>query len=233
MRDEIAFGYNLADHLPASRVLADGIGQRNTKGSLFMALLRACGIPCRLHGFTIDKALQKGAITGIAYHLAPRSIVHCWVAVWFEGRWLELEGFILDSAYLRALQQRFTMHQGAFCGYGAAKPDLHHPPVDWQGGTTYIQKDGINHDFGVFEDPDAFYAPRIKLDRSQALAVPGRGAPLDEPQRGAHPGRGMRLMRWAARRCPSGRALRRHSRGRPPTAPPAPSALFSRTGPAS
>lgn len=116
VRDEIAFGYNLADDLPASRVLADGIGQCNTKGSLFMALLRACGIPCWLHGF------------------------------------------ILDSAYLRALQQRFTTHQGAFCGYAAATPDLHHPPVDWQGGNTYIQKDGINHDFGVFEDPDAFYA---------------------------------------------------------------------------
>lgn len=158
VRDEIAFGYNLADELPASRVLADGIGQCNTKGSLFMALLRASGIPCRLHGFTIDKALQKGAITGIAYHLAPRSIVHSWVEVWFEGRWLELEGFILDSAYLRALQQRFTTHQGAFRGYAAATPDLHHPPVDWQGGNTYIQKDGINHDFGVFEDPDAFYA---------------------------------------------------------------------------
>ena len=39
VRDEIAFGYNLADDLPASRVLADGIGQCNTKGTLFMALL--------------------------------------------------------------------------------------------------------------------------------------------------------------------------------------------------
>ncbi|WP_298208161.1 transglutaminase-like domain-containing protein [Acidovorax sp.] len=158
VRDEIAFGYNLADDLPASRVLEDGIGQCNTKGTLFMALLRACGIPCRLHGFTIDKALQKGAITGIAYHLAPRSIVHSWVEVWFEGRWLELEGFILDTPYLRALQQRFAAHRGAFCGYGAATPDLQRPEVEWRGGNTYIQKDGINHDFGVFNDPDAFYA---------------------------------------------------------------------------
>ena len=31
VRNEIAFGYNLADDLPASRVLADGIGQCNTK----------------------------------------------------------------------------------------------------------------------------------------------------------------------------------------------------------
>lgn len=79
MRDEIAFGYNTQDDLPASRVLADGIGQCNTKGTLLMALLRAMDVPCRFHGFTIDKALQKGAITGLAYWLAPRNIIHSWV----------------------------------------------------------------------------------------------------------------------------------------------------------
>lgn len=158
VRDEIAFGYNLSDDLTASAVLTDGIGQCNTKGTLFMALLRASGIPCRFHGFTIDKRLQKGAVTGIAYLLAPRSIVHSWVEVWFERRWVNLEGFILDKAYLRKLQCRFSAHQGPFCGYGAATPDLHNPPIDWHGTDTYIQKDGIDHDFGVFDSPDAFYA---------------------------------------------------------------------------
>ena len=71
VRDEIGFGYNLSDDLPASKVLADGIGQCNTKAALLMALLRGCGIACRFHGFTIHKALQKGAITGVAYWLAP------------------------------------------------------------------------------------------------------------------------------------------------------------------
>ena len=41
VRDGIAFGYNASDDLPASTVLADGIGQCNTKGTLLMALLRA------------------------------------------------------------------------------------------------------------------------------------------------------------------------------------------------
>lgn len=158
VRDEVAFGYNLADDLPASRVLADGLGQCNTKGTLLMALLRAAGIPCRFHGFTIDKALQKGAITGIAYRLAPRDIIHSWVEVWFGGRWVNLEGFILDKAYLARLQQRFAGHEGPFCGFGAATPDLQNPPVDWKGTDTYIQKDGINRDLGVYDDPDAFYA---------------------------------------------------------------------------
>lgn len=158
VRNEIAFGYNEADDLPASRVLADGYGQCNTKGTLLMALLRAVGIACRLHGFTIDKALQHGAITGLAYWLAPRSIIHSWVEVVHDGRWINLEGFILDRDYLGALQRRYAGNCRAFCGYGAATSDLANPPVEWRGGDTYIQKEGINHDFGRFDDPDAFYA---------------------------------------------------------------------------
>lgn len=158
VRDAIAFGYNVSDNLPASTVLAEGIGQCNTKATLLMALLRGNGVTCRLHGFTIDKRLQKGAVRGLAYWLAPLSIPHSWVEVRFENRWINLEGFILDKAYLGALQQRFIGHRGAFCGYGVAAPDLQHPAVDWAGDDTYIQKDGINHDFGVFDSPDAFYA---------------------------------------------------------------------------
>jgi hypothetical protein len=158
VRDEIRFGYNASDDLPASQVLGDGIGQCNTKSTLLMALLRAVDVPCRFHGFTIDKALQKGAITGLWYRLAPRSILHSWVEVRFEGRWVNLEGFILDKPYLAALQRRFADRTGPFCGFGAATPDLRTPPVEWLGDDTYIQRDGINHDFGVFETPDAFYA---------------------------------------------------------------------------
>ncbi|MGB0499059.1 MAG: transglutaminase-like domain-containing protein, partial [Rubricella sp.] len=57
VRNEILFGYNRADDIPASEVLADGYGQCNTKGTLLMALLRGLGLPCRLHGFSIHKAL--------------------------------------------------------------------------------------------------------------------------------------------------------------------------------
>jgi len=157
VRNEIAFGYNEGDELPASAVLADGIGQCNTKGTLLMALLRAAGIPCRFHGFTIDKPLQQGAITGIAYALAPRRIIHSWVEVAYEGRWVNLEGFILDATYLASLQRRFPDRK-RFCGYGAATPDLSAPTVEWRGQDTYIQKDGIADDFGIFDSPDEFYA---------------------------------------------------------------------------
>ena len=156
VRNEIAFGYNEGDELPASGVLADGIGQCNTKSTLLMALLRVVGIPCRFHGFTIDKPLQKGAITGLAYWLAPQRIIHSWVEVSLEGRWIALEGFILDGPYLASLQRRFPQAR-RFCGYGAATLDLSAPGVEWLGEDTYIQKEGIADDFGVFDSPDAFY----------------------------------------------------------------------------
>jgi transglutaminase-like putative cysteine protease len=157
VQNEIAFGYNKTDDIPASQVYSDGYGQCNTKGTLFMALLRKCGISCRFHAFTIDKKLQKGAISGLAYKLAPRNIIHSWVEVWFEEKWVNLEGFILDRPYLKSVQSKFSAVEGAFCGFAVAIPDFRNPPIEWKGTDTYIQKDGINHDFGVFDDPDTFY----------------------------------------------------------------------------
>lgn len=154
VRDEVLFGYNVDDSVCASKVLSDGYGQCNTKGTLFMALLRACGIPCRIHGFNIDKKLQKGAMTGVVYKNAPKEIFHSWVEVLFEGRWFELEAFILDKKYLSSLQRLNKDCSGAFCGYGVAVNDFRHPVIDFDRNDTYIQSEGIVRDFGVYDSPD-------------------------------------------------------------------------------
>ena len=155
VRDEILFGYNVDDSIPASKVLKDGYGQCNTKGTLFMALLRACDIPCRVHGFTIDKKLQKGAMTGFVYNNAPKNIFHSWVEVFFEDRWYELEAFIIDKVYLENLQKKYSECTGAFCEYGVGVKDFRHPVIDFDRNNTYIQSEGINQDFGVYDSPDA------------------------------------------------------------------------------
>ncbi len=157
VQNEIAFGYNEADNISASMVYRDGYGQCNTKGTLFMALLRRCGVSCRFHAFTIDKKLQKGAISGLAYRLAPRDIIHSWVEVWFHNKWINLEGFILDGAYLKSVQERFHGIEGSFCGYAIATSCLKNPRIEWEGSDTYIQKEGINHDYGIYDAPDDFY----------------------------------------------------------------------------
>lgn len=157
IRDDIAFGYNIDDVLSASTILADGYGQCNTKGILFMTLLRAVDIPCRIHGFTIDKKLQKGAMTGMVYKSAPQMIIHSWVEVYFNNKWFNLEGFILDMNYLKALQEKKSDCIGTFCGYGVATKDFQNPPVDWNENDTYIQKEGIVQDFGIYDTPDEFF----------------------------------------------------------------------------
>lgn len=156
VRDDILFGYNIDDSISASKVLSDGYGQCNTKGTLFMALLRACNIPCRVHGFTIDKKLQKGAMTGLVYRSAPKNVLHSWVEIFFEDIWYELEAFILDNSYFSKLQQAHSDCVGAFCGYGVAVKDFQHPVIDFDRNNTYIQSEGINQDFGIYDCPDDF-----------------------------------------------------------------------------
>lgn len=158
VRDEIKFGYNRSDNISASAVLADGYGQCNTKGTLLMALLRGLGVPCRLHGFTIHKDLQRGVVPELAYTLAPDSILHSWIEIWHDGRWINLEGFILDRPFLQVLQNRFRRDGESLCGYGAGTDCLSAPQVDWIGKDTYIQRTGITADLGLFESPDDFYA---------------------------------------------------------------------------
>lgn len=157
VRDEIKFGYNKSDQISASEVLKDGYGQCNTKATLLMALLRAVGVENRIHGFTINKKLQKGAVTGLWYKLAPKNILHSWVEVKIVEKWFFLEGVILDKPYLEALQERFKECGSSFCGYGAFTENFLNPKIDFELNNTFIQEKGINQDFGVFDSPDSFY----------------------------------------------------------------------------
>lgn len=160
VKDEIAFGYNEADNIPASKVLKDGYGQCNTKATLLMALLRRIGVPCRIHGFGIDKRVQKGVVPGITYALAPQILLHTWVEVQYGEGWLDLEGCILDTQYLTGVQAMHVNHRGSVCGYGVAVDDIRNPPVRWQGTSTYIQKNAIVEDYGIFDTPEELYRQR-------------------------------------------------------------------------
>ena len=121
VKDEIQFGYNLKNSIPASAVLDDGYGQCNTKATLLMALLRAVKIPTQLHGFTINKSLQKGAIDGIWYKLSPQNILHSWAEVYVNESWFILEGVILDKEYLTNLQKCIRVLQIFYADLGSSQ----------------------------------------------------------------------------------------------------------------
>jgi hypothetical protein len=158
VKDEILFGYNESDDIPASKALQDGFGQCNTKATLLMALLRSVGIECRIHAFRVDKQVQHGIVPAPFYRLAPRTLLHTWVEVLHEGRWVSLEGCILDQRYLSRIQTEWSACQGGLCGYGVAVKEVSNPSVTWNGGDTYIQVDSIVEDLGVLNAPDDVYA---------------------------------------------------------------------------
>ena len=157
VRNDIKFGYNSSDDIPASRVLRDGYGQCNTKSTLLMALLRAVNIQCRIQGFYIDKKMQKGALTGITYLFAPKKIVHAWTEVYFEGEWVALEGVIIDDDYLYQVKDRLCQSGGGYIGYGIAVEQKERMDVCWRGQSTYIQSFSITDELGVYNSPDEFF----------------------------------------------------------------------------
>lgn len=120
--------------------------------------IKSNGKPNRIHGFTIAKALQKGAITGIWYKLSPQNILHSWVEVLVNEQWYFLEGVILDKPYLTKLQEQNSDCKTTFCGFGVYTDNFENPPIEWNLNNTFIQDKGINQDFGVFVTPDDFYS---------------------------------------------------------------------------
>lgn len=158
VQNEVLFGYNSSDFLNAIEVLNDGYGQCNTKSTLLMALLRAVNIPCRLHGFDVLNDFQIGAIPKLIHFFTPKYILHTWVEVFYQGNWIVLEGVITDVNYLRAVQNMFKSHKGTFRKYAIAAKDLKDICIDWNGKDTFIQKEAIEHDYGIFSSPDIFFA---------------------------------------------------------------------------
>ena len=157
VQNEIVLGYNKYDNISATQVLKDGIGQCNTKATLLMALLRAVGVPCRLHGTKVTKVFQRSLMPKIMAKLAPEYIVHSWAEVLYNGEWLSMEGVITDKEYIAGLKKLFPDLGGKFFDYAVAVGDFGNLHIDWNGEDTTVQQQAVVEDFGVFDDPDEFY----------------------------------------------------------------------------
>ncbi len=157
VQNEIPLGYNKYDTLSATQVLSDGIGQCNTKATLLIALLRAVGIPARLHGTIVSKEFQKSLMPKIMARLAPPLIVHSWAEVFCDGVWVALEGVITDQSYVEVLKNKFPHHKGKFFDYAVAVEDLENLQLDWVGVDTFVQSLAVVEDFGLFATPDEFF----------------------------------------------------------------------------
>jgi Transglutaminase-like superfamily len=151
VQNEILFGWSPRfDREPASSVLASRVGFCNTKSTLFGALLRAAGIPARLHVVGISAAVLSGLID-------PRStyVDHSWTELWLHERWIRLDSYVLDRGFFLGALSRLRK-SGQAAGFGTHL--LAH--CDWDGHSdrfVQFREDAAGSqwsdvDFGVFHD---------------------------------------------------------------------------------
>jgi hypothetical protein len=157
VRDEVLFGWVPSfDAQSASQTLASRVGFCNTKSPLFVAMLRAAGIPARLHFAGINKRILSGLIDPI-----DRYVDHSYAEVFLGGRWLKVDSYIVDTPLFRAAMQRLRA-SGRQIGFGVHAKGT----SNWDGRSdSFVQfvNDGScpdlsDVDFGVFDDVPAFYA---------------------------------------------------------------------------
>ena len=169
VRDEIHFGFcpPMYDQ-SASQVLKAGVGYGLTKSTLFVALLRALGIPARQHFMDISAEILHGV-------MAPRTplIDHCYVEVLLDEGWVRVDSFIVDLPLAEAARARLR-REGRLIGYG-----VHIDGVSiWDGRRdTFCQfvnngaVDGFTEaDHGLYRDIDEFHEKADSWNRVGLLA---------------------------------------------------------------
>ncbi len=157
VRDDVRFGWAPAFYeMSASDVLAAGVGYCNTKSTLFVALLRAAGIPARQVFVDISARILGGLIDpGTAY------VDHSYTEVRLDGRWIKLDSYIVDQPLFDRASERLR-HEDRMLGYGVHVDGQ----CDWDGdGDSFAQfvdngrvPDLTSRRYGRYADVAAFYA---------------------------------------------------------------------------
>lgn len=157
VRDDIAYGFSQKHSIPASQVLTEGMGDSITKSILFMALLRAVGVPCRFHAMTKNKVIFRGLLPKLSYALATRNPYCALVEIQHKGSWHAVERHVIDKSYIQNIQQKYPFHKRGFYGYGIATLDFCTLAEKWDASPFSTKSKVIEEDFGYFNTPDTFF----------------------------------------------------------------------------
>lgn len=147
----LPIGFDKEDS-PASHVLKKGRGQCITKTTLFIALLRAAGVPCRVHGWRLHKFVHKTHMPALVYMFSPKTTLFTYPEVYYKNKWMLLS---------QALYSRKQPDWGV-CPFDDAVARKNPVKDEW-----------IAQDLGVFWHPDAFVEKHgTNTDGWRKLAFP-------------------------------------------------------------
>jgi hypothetical protein len=169
VRDDIKFGFPpKGDLTTASETIRLGIGQCNTKGTLFLALCKAVGIPARLHFSLITKDIQRGLFEGFAYRLLPPMLSHAWLDVEIDGSWRRIDGYINDAPFFDAARQalrRCGWNTGFSVACAGGEASIAFAPEEER----FVQMEAVVDDHGIWEEPAAYYRSSAYRNRPGAF----------------------------------------------------------------
>ena len=157
VRDEILFGWAPQfDSQSASQVLRCGIGFCNTKTTLLTALLRAAGIPARIHCVSINRRILSGLIRPPSQY-----VDHSYVEVALHHRWIGIDSYIVDRPLHRAAVAECNARH-LLVGFGVHVRGSTHWDGQSNSFSQFLVDDSVpdmsDRDFGSFNDIDAFRA---------------------------------------------------------------------------
>ncbi|MEM7408244.1 MAG: transglutaminase-like domain-containing protein [Pseudomonadota bacterium] len=170
VRDEIAFGWTSEFHrMSPLDVLEARVGYCNTKGTLFIALLRAVGIRARQH--FVD--MSSDVLWGLA-ETDGKFVDHSFAEVYLDGRWLKVDSYVVDQPLFKRAQRKLE-NAGRQLGFGIHREGN----IEWDGTEdNFVQfvNDGSvpgfsRRDYGVFKGPADFYGSARDADRQHLRHV--------------------------------------------------------------
>ncbi len=171
VRDDIIFGFpKNGDLTTASDTIRLKMGQCNTKGTLFLALCRAAGIPARMHFSLIKKEIQRGLFPGIFYKMLPDFLSHGWVEVEVDGKWRRIDSYINDRDFYRAGKQEIKT-RGWDTGFSVACSSGNASIALSLDKEAFVQMDAVVEDHGVWDDPSVYYATDYYRNRPNAIKL--------------------------------------------------------------
>lgn len=174
VRDEIRFGFPAKwDEVKASETLQHGMGQCNTKATLFLALCRASGIPARIHTGLISIEIMRRVFASFAFPFLPSAGGHSWMEIQFDDEWKPIDSYINDRPFYEgALQKlRESGKTTAFSVSHAKGPSSCEFNFGEKG---FVQMGAVVEDHGTWDDYSEYMSSDnyIRMNRIQLASYP-------------------------------------------------------------
>ncbi len=128
-------GFDRED-MPVSALLPLRRGQCNTKTTMFAAILRCAGVPCRVHAWSVHKLVHKKHMPALVYAFTPSTTLFLYPEVFYKGSWM-----LLSDALSSRKQPDWDV-----CPFDNASARKHPLREEW-----------ISSDLGSFWHPDIVF----------------------------------------------------------------------------